>query len=54
MIYLPDEMFSQHGRHFDIHFGAPVPWQELAAAGSASHNAQRIREMVYAMAPETE
>lgn len=51
MIYLPDEMFSQHGRHFDIHFGAPVPWQELAAAGSASHNAQRIREMVYAMAP---
>lgn len=54
MIYLPDEMFSQHGRHFDIYFGAPVPWQELAAAGSASHNAQRIREMVYAMAPETE
>ena len=54
MIYLPDEMFSQHGRHFDIHFGAPVPWQELAAAGSASHNARRIREMVYAMAPETE
>ena len=54
MIYLPDEMFSQHGRPFDIHFGAPVPWQELAAAGSASHNAQRIREMVYAMAPETE
>lgn len=54
MIYLPDEMFSQHGRHFDIHFGAPVPWQELASAGSASQNAQRIREMVYAMAPETE
>lgn len=51
MIYLPDEMFSQHGRHFDIHFGTPVPWQELAAAGSASQNAQRIREMVYAMAP---
>lgn len=54
MIYLPDEMFSQHGRHFDIHFGAPVPWQELAAAGSASQNALRIREMVYAMAPKTE
>lgn len=54
MIYLPDEMFSQHGRHFDIHFGAPVPWQELAAAGSASQNAQRIRGMVYAMAPKTE
>lgn len=54
MIYLPDEMFSQHGRHFDIHFGTPVPWQELASAGSASQNAQRIREMVYAMAPETE
>lgn len=51
MIYLPDEMFSQHGRHFDIHFGAPVPWQELAAAGSAAQHAQRIREMVYAMAP---
>lgn len=54
MIYLPDEMFSQHGRHFDIHFGAPVPWQELAAAGSAAQSAQRIREMVYAMAPEKE
>ena len=49
MIYLPDEMFSQKGRHFDIHFGKPIPWQELAASTSVSRTAQQIREMVYAL-----
>lgn len=49
MIYLPDEMFSQKGRHFDIHFGKPTPWQELAASTSVSRTAQQIREMVYAL-----
>lgn len=29
MLYLADEMFSQRGRHFDIYFGEPVPWQRL-------------------------
>lgn len=49
MIYLPDEMFSQKGRHFDIHFGKPIPWQELAASTSVSRTVQQIREMVYAL-----
>ena len=49
MIYLPDEMFSQKGRHFDIHFGKPIPWQELAASTSVSRTAQQIREMVSAL-----
>ena len=49
MIYLPDEMFCQKGRHFDIHFGKPIPWQELAASTSVSRTAQQIREMVYAL-----
>ena len=32
MLYLPDEMFRQKGRHFDIRFGEPVRWQSLRDA----------------------
>ena len=36
MLYLPDEMFRQKGRHFDIRFGEPVRWQSLRDAPAKS------------------
>ena len=51
MLYLADEMFSQRGRHFDIYFGEPVPWQRLASGEPPVRLAQQIREQAYALRP---
>ena len=51
MLYLPDEMFRQKGRHFDIRFGEPVRWQSLRDA-PAKVWAGRIRDMVYGLGSE--
>ena len=51
MLYLADEMFSQRGRHFDIYFGEPVPWQRLATGEPPVRLAQQIREQAYALRP---
>lgn len=47
MLYLPDEMFRQKGKRFDIVFGRPVPWQQLADGTPAPVWAARIREYAY-------
>ncbi len=49
MLYLADEMFRQRGKHFNIIFGTPVPWQEIAEGGSPALWTGRIREAVYAL-----
>ena len=36
MLYLPDEMFRQKGRRFEIRFGEPVRWQSLRDAPARS------------------
>lgn len=43
MLYLPDEMFRQKGRRFEIRFGEPVRWQSLRDA-PAKVWAGRIRD----------
>lgn len=48
-LYLVDEMFSQRGKHFDIIFGEPVGWRELAAGEPAKVWSERIKERVYAL-----
>lgn len=45
--YLVDEMFSQAGQSFDIVFGKPVPWRELAEGATPAQWAEKIRRMVY-------
>lgn len=47
MLWLPDEMFSQGGKHFRILFGEPIPATELAAAGSLRQQADLVRRNVY-------
>ena len=47
MLYLPDEMFRQKGKRFDIVFGQPVPWRQLDNGEPASVWASRLREYAY-------
>ena len=47
MLWLPDEMFSQQGRHFRIVVGNPVPAEELARFGSLREQAEAIRRKTY-------
>lgn len=49
MLYLVDEMFAQRGRHFNIFYGEPVPWQKLDNGEPAKVWAQRIKETAYAL-----
>lgn len=49
MLYLPDEMYKQEGKHIDLIFGKPIPWQSLDVK-KAKDEAQRIKDMVYALA----
>ena len=47
MLYLPDEMFRQKGKLFDIVFGEPVPWRQLDNGEPATVWAERLREYAY-------
>lgn len=49
MLYLPDEMYKQEGKHIDLIFGKPIPWQSLDVK-KAKDEAQRIKDIVYALA----
>ena len=48
MLYLPDEMYKQEGKHVDVIFGSPIPWESLQGK-NAREEAQRIKDMVYAI-----
>ncbi|MDD3108376.1 MAG: acyltransferase [Alistipes sp.] len=52
MLYLPDEMFAQRGKHFRIRFGTPIPWQTLSETESPKVWAMRIRQCVYRLKNE--
>ena len=50
MLWLPDEMFSQKGRHFRIVVGDPVRVAELQHCGSLHEQAvEAVRKMVYSL-----
>lgn len=48
MLYLPDEMYKQEGKHVDVVFGPPISWQTLEGK-TARAEAQRIKEAVYSL-----
>ena len=48
MLYLPDEMYKQEGKHVDVVFGEPISWQGLDAK-DAKGEAARIKELVYGL-----
>lgn len=47
LLWLPDEMFSQRGRHFRIAVGEPIPLAELQQAGSLHEQTEYIRKKTY-------
>lgn len=47
MLWLPDEMFSQGGRHFRIVVGEPIPASELQAQGTLRRQAEFVRKKAY-------
>ena len=47
MLWLPDEMFSQKGRHFRIVVGEPIPVAELQHCGSLREQVEEVRKKTY-------
>ncbi len=47
MLWLPDEMFSQKGKHFRIVVGDPIPVAELQHLGSLREQVDEIRRKTY-------
>ena len=49
MLWLPDEMFSQKGRHFRIVVGDPITVAELQPCGSLREQVEEVRKKVYSL-----
>ncbi len=47
MLWLPDEMFSQKGKHFRMVAGDPIPVAELQECGSLREQAEYVRKKAY-------
>lgn len=47
MLWLPDEMFSQQGKHFRMAAGDPIPIGELQRLGSLREQAEEVRRKTY-------
>ncbi len=47
MLWLPDEMFAQKGRHFRIRVGEPITVAELQHKGSLREQTEYLREKCY-------
>lgn len=47
MLYLPDEMFRNTGKTFELRIGKPIPWQTFDSSRTPSQWAQWVREEVY-------
>ncbi len=47
MLWLPDEMFSQKGKHFRIFVGDPIPLSELQKIGSLREQVAEVRKKTY-------
>ena len=47
MLWLPDEMFSQSGKHFRIAVGEPLSAGELSACGTLAEQTEYVRKKTY-------
>ena len=50
MLYLPDELFKQKDKTFDVHIGNPIPWQTFESGRDAAGWATWVKEEVYKLA----
>jgi len=51
MIRLPGEVFRCRGAKFTITIGETIPWSDIKNGSYASAEAQRIKQIVYSLAP---
>jgi putative hemolysin len=47
MLYLPDEMFKNRNKVFDIHIGKPISWKTFDSSRKAVEWAEWMKEEVY-------
>ncbi|MFO8002229.1 MAG: 1-acyl-sn-glycerol-3-phosphate acyltransferase [Marinilabilia sp.] len=47
MLYLPDEMFRQHGEYITIRFGDPVSWKTIKESGTPESWTRKIKDKSY-------
>ncbi|MDR1525185.1 MAG: 1-acyl-sn-glycerol-3-phosphate acyltransferase [Tannerella sp.] len=47
MLYLPDEMFKNKNKVFDIHFGKPISWKTFDSSKKMTEWAEWMKEEVY-------
>ena len=47
MLYLVDEMYGAHGKHFKVHVLPPIPYTMFDSSKSPKEWAQYIKEIVY-------
>jgi putative hemolysin len=50
MLYLPDELFKQKNKTFEIRIGKPVAWQTFDTGKKDGEWAARMKEIVYKLA----
>ena len=53
MLFLPDEMFRNRGRSFELYVGKPIPWQTFDSSRTPTQWAQWVRQEVYRLAAES-
>lgn len=51
MLYLPDEMYKQEGKHVDVIFGKPIAWQSLDPK-NVKQEALKIKDIAYSLASQ--
>ncbi len=47
MLYLVDEMYGAHGKHFRVHVLPPIPYSTFDSTQSPKEWAQRVKSVVY-------
>lgn len=47
MLFLPDEMFRNSGKTFELHVGKPIPWQTFDGSRKPQQWAEWVRQQVY-------
>ena len=50
MLYLPDELFNQKNKSFDIQIGKPIPWQTFDSTKKTLEWAAYVKDEVYKLA----
>ena len=47
MLYLVDEMYGAHGKHFRVHVLSPIPYSTFDSTQSPKQWAQYVKSIVY-------